>query len=251
MARGSLTFPMRTSRLTGWPNSMVEGRLARHWTTLPQPRMGPGSADASSQATTLARSGLAGAYDWGGRVCAGAAASGLSDGIQSWGLLRRHEPAGLEAVPGHLFSARPFTGVHAAAGAERLEDYRHRHQRRGAGTGTGHTAVTPGQSHAVHFTPRYWHDGGHPGGGARRLALGAHRLAQHPGTGVGADLCARCGSRRYGRRHGHYPDVYGYDWQGISGNLRVTGYQGSRNLAGQWRATAACLLLWDPAVLSA
>jgi len=27
-----------------------------------------------------------------------------------------------------------------------------------------------------------------------------------------------------------------HDWQGLSGNLRVTGYQDNRSLAGQWRA---------------
>src|SRR5712691_1206299 len=251
MAGCSLTCPMSKSPMTGWPNSTARSCLARPWMTSPQPRTGPGSADASSQATTLARSGMAGACHRGGRVSAGAAASGLSDGIQSWGLLRCHEPAGLEAVPGHLFSARPFTGVHAAAGAERLEDCRHSHQRDGTGAGAGHTAITPGQSDAVHFTPRYWDDGGHPCGGAHRPALGAQPLAQHPRTGVGADVCARRRFGRYGPRYGHRPDVYGHDWQGISGNLRVTGYQGNRSLAGQWRAAAACLLLWDTAILSA
>src|SRR5207247_3330065 len=97
-------------------------RRARPWRVSPQPRTGPGSADAFSQATTLARSGMATACDRGGRVSPGAAASGLSDRIQSWGLLRCQQPTGFEAVPGDFFSAGPFTGIPAAAGAECLED---------------------------------------------------------------------------------------------------------------------------------
>jgi hypothetical protein len=82
---------------------------------------------------------MAEACDVGSRFSAGAAASGLSDGIQPECLLRCHQPAGLEAVSGHLFSARPFAGIHAAPGAERLEDYRHCHQWDGTGPGAGHT----------------------------------------------------------------------------------------------------------------